>query len=96
MNKIFIYASLLVLLIFVAVYPLFADTYSYVDFKGQTYMAKIISVLPEKTKKSRLFRIFDREAGVICYVIQNDTADFYSGLQCLPINQTSLGKENQK
>jgi len=51
----------------------------------------IIAILPEKTKESKLIRVIDREAGVICYIIQNDTADFYSGLQCIPIDQTKLG-----
>ena len=52
---------------------------------------KVVGILPEKTKDSKLFRIIDTEAGVVCYIIQNDTADFYSGLQCMPISQTLLG-----
>jgi hypothetical protein len=55
----------------------------------------IIAILPEKTKESKLIRIIDKEAGVVCYMIQNDTADFYSGLQCLPLNQTSLKGEDR-
>lgn len=43
----------------------------------------IIATLPNKVKESRLLRIVDKEAGVVCYILQNDTADFYSGLQCI-------------
>ena len=53
---------------------------------------EIVAILPEKTKESKLIRVIDKEAGVVCYMIQNDTADFYSGLQCMPTNQTLLGK----
>ena len=54
----------------------------YIDGVG-----KIIAILPDKTKESKLIRIVDREAGVVCYVLQNDTADFYSGLQCIRVGR---------
>jgi hypothetical protein len=54
-----------------------------------------ITILPEKTKDSKLIRIVDREAGVVCYMIQNDTADFYSGLQCMPTNITLLERKGR-
>ena len=50
--------------------------------------ADIVTLLPEGTKESRLLRVVDKEAGVVCYIIQNDTMDFYSGLQCIPANET--------
>lgn len=43
----------------------------------------VIAILPEKVKVSKLLRVVDREAGVVCYILQNDTANFYSGLQCI-------------
>ena len=43
----------------------------------------VIAILPEKVKVSKLLRIIDKEAGVVCYILQNDTANFYSGLQCI-------------
>lgn len=49
--------------------------------------AKIIAILPEKVRVSKLLRIVDREAGVVCYVLQNDTANFYSGLQCIRVGR---------
>jgi hypothetical protein len=55
----------------------------------------IVAILPDKTSESRLIRIIDRDAGIVCYVIQNDTADFYSGLQCLPIDQTYLERKKK-
>ena len=48
---------------------------------------KVIAILPDKTKESKLLRIYDEETGVLCYMIQNDTADFYSGLQCLYVGE---------
>jgi hypothetical protein len=39
-------------------------------------------ILPNKTGDSKLMKYTDPETGVTCYFIQNDTADFYSGLQC--------------
>lgn len=56
-------------------------------FKGETYTSKIISVLPDDADHSKLLRVLDKEAGVICYILQNDTADFYSGLQCLNVGK---------
>jgi len=43
----------------------------------------VIATLPDKVKESKLIRIIDKEAGVVCYVLMNDTADFFSGLQCI-------------
>lgn len=45
----------------------------------------VIAILPEKVRVSKLLRIVDKEAGVVCYILQNDTANFYSGLQCIRI-----------
>jgi len=53
----------------------------------------VVAILPEKTKESKLIRIIDEEAGVVCYIVQNDTADFYSGLQCMSIDNTYFRKQ---
>ncbi len=68
--------------------PLLSYAGTYItDFKGETYTAKIISVFPEGIRVSKLIRVLDKETGVICYVLQNDTADFYSGLQCINVGK---------
>ena len=56
-----------------------------VGFKGKTYIAEVISVLPDDADHSKLLRVLDPEMGVVCYILQNDTADFYSGLQCIKV-----------
>jgi len=58
----------------------------------------VIAILPEKVKVSKLLRIIDKDAGVVCYILQNDTANFYSGLQCIrlgPFFTNELLQENK-
>ena len=55
----------------------------------------VVAILPEKTKEPKLIRVIDTEAGVVCYMIQNDTGDFYSGLQCMPTNRTLLERRGK-
>ena len=79
---------ILIFAFLVTITPLLAYGAEYlVDFKGQTYMSKIISVLPDDADHPKLLRVLDKEAGVVCYILQNDTADFYSGLQCINVGK---------
>ena len=36
----------------------------------------------------RLLRLVDKDAGVVCYILQNDAMTFLSGLQCIPLGNT--------
>lgn len=57
---------------------------------GPAYTISTVAELPDKTNEPRLVRVVDKEAGVICYLIQNDSMDFYSGLQCMVVNPYRL------
>lgn len=77
---------ILIFALLITITPLLAYAAEYlVDFKGKTYIAEVISVLPNDTDESKLLRVLDPEMGVVCYILQNDTADFYSGLQCIKV-----------
>lgn len=56
--------------------------------------AKVVLILPEGTDEPRLIRVIDKQAGVVCYVIQNDAMDFYSGLQCIKLGVSKLPELN--
>lgn len=89
--------AILIFAILVTITPLLAYAATYiVNWEGKSYKSEIISVLPNKTDDNKLLRIIDREVGVVCYILQNDTADFYSGLQCIKLNpHHSIFKEER-
>lgn len=78
----------LVVLVICAIFGILAISETVRSKDDQKEVYHVVAEFPKSVKSSRLLRVIDKEAGVVCYVFSNNTADMYSGLQCLKLDDT--------
>jgi len=59
---------------------------------GMTYRADIVAFIPVLDDEPKLIRVYDEELDAVCYILQNDTAEFLSGLVVKPLHEFDAEK----
>jgi len=57
-----------------------------------TYRADIVAFIPVLDDEPKLIRVYDEELDAVCYILQNDTAEFLSGLVVKPLHEFDAEK----
>ena len=59
---------------------------------GKIYIAEIVAYIPVFDDEPKLIRVYDEELDAVGHILQNDMAEFLSGLTITPLHQFDAEK----